>query len=576
MTTIESQPHFLIAKDDWATPQLKFDRLNAESSFTLDNCGSTTNAKGSRFLICDQDRLPRDRRDDPQFLNHRYSRVIRLWVWDETARAGRMVFCLLPARADAHRRHAYAMGSGIRFIHGWFRVGEAKISTPVLSAIVILGTQNASPSFSNAQLQLREIKDGAPYDWRASIASTFAASPESLTATQWQRSFGFRYHRRDLENLWAVEANIAQEPRMRIVIILDRWTDCFASDGSRKPAVTASGWRDNRNKLEPTESGNTQLRSSIRVVEVPIKLASLHKSRAELATTRRSLALSSDSSDFEEPVQVLTGDVRTVLTSLPSDSVHSVVTSPPYWGVRDYGVSGQIGAEPILQDYVQVLTEVFREVRRVLRGDGTLWLNIGNTYSSGGRKSRDSDSKNKGRGMSYRPPTPEGLKAKDLVGVAWLVARSLQLDGWFLRNDVIWNKPNCQPESVKDRLTVSHEYLFLFSKSEQYRFHQEDIRERRKDGAGFKNRRTVWNINTEPYPEAHFAVFPTELVRPCILASTRRNEVVLDPFFGSGTVGRVALELGRRCIGIELNHDYVEMARRRITSVQLGLFNPRG
>lgn len=277
---------------------------------------------------------------------------------------------------------------------------------------------------------------------------------------------------------------------------------------------------------------------------------------------------------FNEPVHILTGDVRTALASLPSDSVHSVVTSPPYWGVRDYGVPGQIGAEPILRDYVQALTDIFREVRRILREDGTLWLNIGNTYSSGGRTWRDSDAKNKGRGMSYRPPTPEGLKPKDLVGVAWMVALSLQLDGWYLRNDVIWNKPNCQPESVKDRLTVSHEYLFLFSKSERYRFHQEDIREHRKDGTGLKNRRTVWNINTEAYPEAHFAVFPTELVRPCILAGTRHNEVVLDPFFGSGTVGQVALELGRRCIGIELNEAYVKMARRRIAAVQMSLLNP--
>lgn len=277
---------------------------------------------------------------------------------------------------------------------------------------------------------------------------------------------------------------------------------------------------------------------------------------------------------FNEPVHILTGDVRTALSSLPSDSVHSVVTSPPYWGVRDYGVTGQIGAEPILRDYVQALTDIFRDVRRVLREDGTLWLNIGNTYSSGGRTWRDSDAKNKGRGMSYRPPTPEGLKPKDLVGVAWMVALSLQLDGWYLRNDIIWNKPNCQPESVKDRLTVSHEYLFLFSKAERYRFHQEDIREHRKDGTGLKNKRTVWNINTEAYPEAHFAVFPTELVRPCILAGTRQNDVVLDPFFGSGTVGQIALELGRRCIGIELNQAYVKMARRRIASVQMSLLNP--
>lgn len=278
----------------------------------------------------------------------------------------------------------------------------------------------------------------------------------------------------------------------------------------------------------------------------------------------------------EENVRILTGDVRETLAGLPSNSVQCVVTSPPYWGVRDYGVAGQIGAEPVLQDYVQALTEAFREVRRILRPDGTLWLNIANTYSSGGRTWRDDDAKNKGRGMSYRPPTPEGLKPKDLVGVAWMVAMGLQLDGWYLRNDIIWNKPNCQPESVKDRLTVSHEYVFMFSKEERYLFNQDAILEPRKDGNGQKNRRTVWNINTEAYAEAHFAVFPTELVRPCILAGSRSGDVVLDPFFGAGTVGLVALELGRRCLGIELNESYVAMARRRIAAVQMSLLTPAG
>lgn len=277
-----------------------------------------------------------------------------------------------------------------------------------------------------------------------------------------------------------------------------------------------------------------------------------------------------------EEVRIFTGDVREVLASLPSNSVQCAVTSPPYWGVRDYGVAGQIGAEPVLQDYVQALTKVFREVRRVLRPDGTLWLNIANTYSSGGRTWRDEDAKNKGRGMSYRPPTPEGLKPKDLVGVAWMVAMSLQLDGWYLRNDIIWNKPNCQPESVKDRLTVSHEYVFMFSKEERYLFNQDAILEPRKDGNGQKNRRTVWNINTEAYAEAHFAVFPTELVRPCVLAGSRSGDVILDPFFGAGTVGLIAMELGRRCVGVELNESYVAMARRRIAAVQMTLLTPAG
>jgi site-specific DNA-methyltransferase (cytosine-N4-specific) len=278
----------------------------------------------------------------------------------------------------------------------------------------------------------------------------------------------------------------------------------------------------------------------------------------------------------EKPVLMVLGDARHELPKLPDSTFQCCVTSPPYWGVRDYGVNGQIGAEPILTDYVNHLTSVFREVRRVLRPDGTLWLNIGNTYSSGGRTWRQEDSKNRGRAMSYRPPTPEGLKPKDLIGVAWMVAMSLQQDGWYLRNDLIWSKPNCQPESVKDRITVSHEYVFLLTKSERYYFNQQAIAEPRKDGAGFKNRRTVWNINTEPFPEAHFAVFPPDLVRPCILAGTKSGDIVFDPFFGSGTVGQVALELGRRCVGVEMKSDYLEIAKRRVKGVQPALFQGDG
>jgi DNA modification methylase len=222
-------------------------------------------------------------------------------------------------------------------------------------------------------------------------------------------------------------------------------------------------------------------------------------------------------------------------------------------------------------DYVGALVDIFREVRRVLRPDGTFWLNIGNTYTSGGRKWRDSDAKNKGRGMSYRPPTPRGLKKKDLIGVAWLLALECQRDGWYLRNDIIWNKPNCQPESVRDRVTVSHEYLFLFSKSERYYFNQDAIKEPVTNGGGRKNRRSVWAINTEPCAEAHFAVFPRSLVRPCVLAGSRANDVVLDPFFGVGTTGMVAKELGRKCVGIEINDRYVQIAKRRIAAVEPAL-----
>ncbi len=268
-----------------------------------------------------------------------------------------------------------------------------------------------------------------------------------------------------------------------------------------------------------------------------------------------------------EGIVVLHGDTRRVIQSLPDNTFQCVVTSPPYWGVRDYGVKGQIGAEANLQDYIQTLVEVFREVRRVLKHDGTFWLNIGNTYTSGGRKWRQEDEKNKGRGMSYRPPTPTGLKKKDLIGVAWLLAMGCQKDGWYLRNDILWNKPNCQPESVKDRFTVSHEYIFLFSKSERYFFDQDAIKERTTDGNGYKNKRTVWSINTEPCQEAHFAIFPRALVRPCLLAGSRKNDLILDPFYGAGTVGVVAKELGRRCVGIELKDDYIEIAKKRTSRV---------
>lgn len=262
-------------------------------------------------------------------------------------------------------------------------------------------------------------------------------------------------------------------------------------------------------------------------------------------------------------IQVINGDTRDIIKSLPDEMFRCVVTSPPYWGVRDYGVEHQIGAEPDLQDYVNALVDIFSEVRRVLKPDGTFWLNLGNTYTSGGRKWRQEDSKNKGRAMSYRPPTPDGLKKKDLIGVAWMVAMACQLDGWYLRNDIIWHKPNCQPESVKDRLTVAHEYLFMFSKSEQYYFNQEAIKESYTNGNGFKNKRTVWSINTEPCAEAHFAVFPKNLVRPCIVAGSEEGDLILDPFYGSGTVGIVSQELNRKCVGIEINPDYVDISSRR-------------
>ena len=270
----------------------------------------------------------------------------------------------------------------------------------------------------------------------------------------------------------------------------------------------------------------------------------------------------------EEPLKILQGDVRKQLKNLPDNSIQCVVTSPPYWGVRDYGTENQIGSEPVLQDYVDTLVDVFSEVRRILTPDGIFWLNIGNTYTSGGRKWRQEDSKNKGRGMSYRPPTPEGLKKKDLIGVAWMVAMACQKDGWYLRSDIIWNKPNCQPESVRDRVTNSHEYLFMFTKSEKYYFDQQSIKEPRADGKGLKNRRSVWTINTRPFSGAHFAVFPPDLVEPCILSGSKEGDIVLDPFFGAGTTGLVALEHSRKCVGIELSEGYVALAKERISNSQ--------
>ena len=273
----------------------------------------------------------------------------------------------------------------------------------------------------------------------------------------------------------------------------------------------------------------------------------------------------------DDPVCIIEGDVREIAPQLPDDAFRCVITSPPYWGVRDYGVDGQIGAEPDLSDYIDRLVSVFSDVRRTTSPNGTFWLNIGNTYTSGGRKWRQEDSKNRGRAMSYRPPTPPGLKKKDLIGVAWMMAMACQREGWYLRNDIIWNKPNGQPESVKDRLTVTHEYLFLFSKSERYSFNQDAIKEQATNGNGQKNKRTVWTVNTEGYPGAHFAVFPRALIRPCILASTEPGDIILDPFFGTGTVGVVAKELGRRCVGVEMKPEYTEMAKERLSAVQPAL-----
>ena len=256
------------------------------------------------------------------------------------------------------------------------------------------------------------------------------------------------------------------------------------------------------------------------------------------------------------------GDSREVLQRLPRNIFQTCVTSPPYWSLRNYGIDGQIGLEESIQEYIASIVDVFEQVRRTLKEDGTLWLNIGDSYTSGGRTWRAPDKKNSARAMSTRPPTPEGLKPKDLIGVPWRVAFALQEAGWYLRSDCIWNKPNCQPESVKDRPTRSHEYLFLFSKSERYAYDNSAMR-----GPNGRNLRTVWDINTQANPHAHEAMFPARLVEPCVALTSQKNDLVLDPFLGSGTAGLVALNMGRRFLGIELNPSYASDAEARLNGM---------
>lgn len=261
---------------------------------------------------------------------------------------------------------------------------------------------------------------------------------------------------------------------------------------------------------------------------------------------------------------LITGDSATVLPQLPAGLFQTCITSPPYWSLRDYGIEGQIGLEMSLGNYIASLVDIFQQVRRVLREDGTLWLNVGDSFTSGGRTWRAPDKKNPFRAMDIRPPTPEGLKPKDLIGVPWRLAFALQAAGWHLRADVIWEKPNCQPESVKDRPTRSHEYLFLFSKSERYFYDRDAVH-----GPNNRNLRTVWSINTQAQKDAHVAMFPPALVAPCVALGSREGDLVLDPFIGSGTTGVVALETGRRFLGVELNPEYVEIAAKRIGALTL-------
>lgn len=260
---------------------------------------------------------------------------------------------------------------------------------------------------------------------------------------------------------------------------------------------------------------------------------------------------------------ILQGDSLNILRRLPEKTFQCIVTSPPYWGLRDYDIAGQIGLESSMSQYVNRLVAVFNEAKRVLKDDGIFWLNIGDGYTSGNRGWRAPDKKNPARAMSIRPDTPEGLKPKDLLGIPWRLAFALQQDGWYLRCDIVWNKPNAMPESVKDRPTRAHEYVFMLTKAEKYLYDYKAAME--YNGGNPRNRRSVWDINTQPFAEAHFATFPPALIRPCILAGSRPGDYVLDPFFGSGTVGVVSQALRRNFVGIELHPDYILLATRRLS-----------
>jgi DNA modification methylase len=315
-------------------------------------------------------------------------------------------------------------------------------------------------------------------------------------------------------------------------------------------------------------------------------------------------------------VQILKGDCRDILKTLPDESVHCVVTSPPYWGLRDYGVEGQLGMEKTYQEHVETIAQVFDEVKRILRKDGTLWLNYGDCYASSpnGRSAADVKALgNDDRTFRDKPfSTIQGvLKSKDLCGIPWRVAFALQDRGWYLRQDIIWAKPNPMPESIKDRCTKAHEYIFMMTKSPRYFYDASAIEEdaiyagltgqdesgykdakkfdgkhsnkqrghgrrhagfndrwdamsRKEQCSGKRNKRSVWTVATKPFSQAHFATFPPELIEPCILAGCPKDGTVLDPFGGAGTTGLVADRLGRNAILIELNPAYATMAIERI------------
>jgi len=279
-------------------------------------------------------------------------------------------------------------------------------------------------------------------------------------------------------------------------------------------------------------------------------------------------------------INILQGNCIETLQKLDDKSINTCITSPPYWGLRNYNdEEKQLGMEDTPEEFVDNLVKVFREVKRVLRDDGTVWLNLGDSYAmSSIRGGNKKFSGNVGAHNHYeksikkgKRKIPNGLKPKDLIGIPWRVALALQQDGWYLRQDIIWHKPNPMPESVKDRCTKAHEYIFLLSKSQKYYFDNEAIKENVVEGIGKRNKRSVWTITTKPFKGAHFATFPMDLIEPCVLAGCPEDGVVLDPFAGSGTTGIVAVNHNRNAVLCELNQEYIEIAKNRINE-QAGMF----
>ena len=265
-------------------------------------------------------------------------------------------------------------------------------------------------------------------------------------------------------------------------------------------------------------------------------------------------------------INLYLGDSLSVLQSLDSESVQCIVTSPPYWGLRDYNNPEQLGLEKEIDDYIGNLTNILREAKRVLKKNGTMWLNIGDSYAGSGKGPPGNLNKNHQHlEHKHSAIVPKGLKPKDLCGIPWRVAFKLQSDGWYLRSDIIWSKPSVMPESVKDRPTRSHEYLFLLTKNKKYYYDYEAIKEPSvNDDNELRNKRDVWTVNTANFKGAHFAVFPPKLIEPCILAGSKTGDVVLDPFNGSGTTGVVCINNNRKYIGIDINADYLNMTMERL------------